>query len=326
MNAIWRNFDTINLREIFNLSQPMLHIIIILAIAFFALRFTAKAIRVIKSLLLGRIHNNSEELKRIETLSRAFRYVTSVAITLITGTLILSELGISIAPILAAAGVVGVAIGFGAQSLVKDFLSGFFLLLENQIRQGAVVEVAGKGALVEEITLRYVKLSDYDGNVHFISNGTITTVSNLSREYAFAVIDLQVAFNEDAETLTKLMQQVSRDMRTDDVFSLKILEDIEIAGIDAFTDNGYIIKCRFKVPALSQWDVKREFLRRIKLNFAVNHIGVAHPRMTVYPGMRKDGNAPTFNIATSRFKPDNEKPAEVAPAADMATTADARRQ
>ena len=154
--------------------RPTLHIVIILLLSWLAFKLSAKAIVLMRGFMLDRVDDKLEELKRIETMSRVFRYLTSVIITIVTGMLLLSELGISIAPILAGAGVVGIAIGFGAQSLVKDFFSGFFLLLENQIRQGDFIEVAGKSGEVQEITLRYVRLIDYQGNVHFIPNASST--------------------------------------------------------------------------------------------------------------------------------------------------------
>src|SRR5690606_2238405 len=120
----------------------------------------------------------------------------STVIVVVAATLVLNQLGVSIAPILGAAGVVGIAIGFGAQSLVKDVFTGFFLLIENQIRVGDVVEIAGKAGSVEEISLRRMKLRAYDGSVHYISNGLITTVTNMSTAFAVAVVDLAVAFRE----------------------------------------------------------------------------------------------------------------------------------
>ncbi len=125
--------------------------------------------------------DDREAVKRAETLGRVFRYLVAVVVSLMAGMLVLSEIGVSAAPILGAAGVVGLGVGFGAQSLVKDFFTGFFLLLQNQIRQGDVVKLGEHAGCVEEVTLRYVQLRDYDGNVHFVPNGTITTAVNMAR-------------------------------------------------------------------------------------------------------------------------------------------------
>jgi small conductance mechanosensitive channel len=180
------------------LARVLIHIGIILCVAWVMLWLSRKLIPLLRIQLQKHTHD-SEQVKRLETLGRVFRYTVAVIITLVTGMLVLSELGISIAPILASAGVVGLAIGFGAQSLVKDYFTGFFLLLEDQVHQGDVVEVAGLGGLVEEVTLRYIRLRDYEGSVHYIPNSAITTVTNRSQGFAYAVIDIGVAYRENVE-------------------------------------------------------------------------------------------------------------------------------
>ena len=152
---------------------------------------------------------------RIETLARVFRNSAAIVIVIVAGTLVLGELGISMAPILATAGVAGVAIGFGAQSLIKDYFTGFFLLLEDQVRQGDVVEVAGKAGVVEEMTLRYVRLRDGDGYVHFIPNGEIKVVSNRTRGFAHAAIDVGVDYGIDIDQALAVMREVGSALRAD---------------------------------------------------------------------------------------------------------------
>src|SRR5207237_8657624 len=159
-----------------------------------------------------------------------FRYTAVVLIVLIAGMLILGELGISIAPILATAGVAGLAIGFGAQSLVKDYFSGFFMLLEDQIRVGDIVEVAGKAGEVEEVTLRYVRLRDADGFVYFVPNGEIKMVVNRSRNFAYALIDAAIAGHHDVDPALDAMREVGVALRADPKFGPSILGDIEIWG------------------------------------------------------------------------------------------------
>ena len=163
-------------------------------------------------------------------------------------------------------------LGFGAQSLVKDYFIGFFLLAEDQLRQGDVVEIAGKGGLVEEISLRYVRLRDYDGNVHFVPNSAIGTVTNRSRDFAYAVIDAGVAYREDVDAVLEIMHQVGNTLRTDPVFGARILDSIEIMGVDSWADSAVILRCRLKVRPLEQWNVRREFLRRLKHAFDANRI------------------------------------------------------
>ncbi len=163
-----------------------------LALAWLAHRLVARLLRAFRSRIAPHI-TDAEDARRADTLARVSRHMATVVIVLIAGMLVLSELGISVAPILGAAGVVGLAFGFGAQSLVKDYVSGFFLLLENQVTKGDVVEIAGKSGEVEDVTLRYVQLRDYGGNVHFVPNGLITIVTNMSRGFAYAVIEVGVA-------------------------------------------------------------------------------------------------------------------------------------
>jgi small conductance mechanosensitive channel len=192
--------------------------------------------------------------------------------------------------------VAGVAIGFGAQSLVKDFFSGFFILFEDQIRTGDVVRVAGHSGLVEEITLRHLRLRDYDGNVHFVPNGMIDSVVNMSRGFANAVVDVGVAYREDTDEVFATMQRVAAQMRADPVFGPRILEDLEIAGVERWDDSAVVIRCRFKVVALEQWSVRREYLRRLKKAFDEQGIEIPYPHLTIYAGAGKDGSAPAFNL------------------------------
>jgi small conductance mechanosensitive channel len=198
--------------------------------------------------------------------------------------LTLDQLGFAIAPLLATAGVAGVAIGFGLQSLMKDYFAGVVLLIEDQIRKGDVIEAAGKAGLVEQMTLRYVRVRDYDGNVHFIPNGAITTVTNLSREYAYAVIDAGVAYRADIDRAFDVMRHVASEMRADDGYSWRIREDLEVAGVERWENSSVVLRARLKVVPLEQWNVKREFLRRLKYAFDAAGIEIPYPHLTVYSG------------------------------------------
>lgn len=275
------------------------HVLIILALSWLALRLSRKG--------LGRLHQHMqqdqgdlERAKRLKTLEQVFRYIVTVLITLIAIMLVLSEVGISIAPMLAAAGVLGIALGFGAQSLVKDYFTGLFLLLENQVRQGDVVEVAGKGGLVEEMTLRYIRLRDYEGSVHYIPNGTIDTVTNRSRSFAYAVINVDVAYREDIDDVYAVMNQVAVELRADAGFADKIEEDLDIAGVDQWGDSAVVIRCRFKVKPLEQWGVRRAYLYRLKKAFDAAGIEIPYPHLTVYAGQPKHGQAAPLPLALQR--------------------------
>jgi len=277
-------------------AAPVLHVLLILLLAWLALNVARRGLRKIRQVLEERSASPDDQ-KRIRTLARVFRYVANVAIGLVAGMLVLSELGISITPILATAGVAGIAIGFGAQSLVKDYFSGIFLLVEDQIRQGDVVAIADKAGLVEEITLRYVRLRDYEGNVHFVPNGAIGAVTNRSRDFAFAVIDAGVAYRENVDEALEVMRQVGEEMRADSSFGPRILEPIEIVGVENWADSAVILRCRLKVKPLEQWNVRREFLRRLKRAFDERGIEIPFPHLTLYAGQNKDGSAPPLRIA-----------------------------
>jgi small conductance mechanosensitive channel len=205
---------------------------------------------------------------------------------------------VSLAPILGAAGVVGIAVGFGAQSLVKDYFTGFVLLIENQIRVGDVVQVVDKSGLVEEVTLRYVRLRDYDGNVHFVPNGLISSVTNMSLEFAQSVVDVGIAYREDVDEAFGVMRAVADGMRADPALGAKMLDEMEVAGVERWGDSAVVLRCRFRVAPLEQWNVRREFLRRLKKAFDERGIEIPFPHVTVYAGVGKDGSAPPFRIRT----------------------------
>jgi small conductance mechanosensitive channel len=204
-----------------------------------------------------------DELRRIGTVGTAFRYFATVVVVLVAGMLVLGELGISIAPILATAGVAGVAIGFGAQSLIKDYFTGFFLLLEDQIREGDVVEIAGRAGEVEEVTLRYVRLRDGDGYVYFVPNGEIKMVVNRTRLFAYAMIDAQVASARDVDPAMDAMREVGKSMREDPKFAPVILDDIDVWGVERWEIWGLGVRGRIKTLPKDKDGVRREFLRRL---------------------------------------------------------------
>lgn len=256
-------------------------VLMILVLAFVAQRVVARLLRLFRVRVAARLSGKAD-IQRVETVTRVIRYVATAVITLIGGMLVLSELGISIAPILGAAGVVGLAIGFGAQSLVKDYFSGFFLLLENQIARGDVVRVADKSGLVEDITLRYVRLRDYNGDVHYVPNGLISTVTNLSREYSCAVMDIGVGYREDLGRVFAAILDTARALQEDPEFGERILEPLELAGVESLADSAIIVRCRFKVRTLEQWNVRREFLRRLKTAFDACGIEIPYPQMTIH--------------------------------------------
>jgi small conductance mechanosensitive channel len=287
--------DLANWRDWLPYLHSLLRVILILLFAWLLMKLARRLIATFRT-YMGSRTENPEELQRIATLARVFRYIATAAITLVAGMLALAELGISIAPILGAAGVVGLAVGFGAQSLIKDYFTGLFILLENQIRQGDVVEAGGKAGLVEEITLRYLRLRDFEGSVHYVPNGLITTVTNKSRGFAQSVIKVGIAYRESVDEAFAAMREVGESMRRSADYGEKILDDMEIIGVDAWADSAVILCCRFKVKPLEQWSVRREFLRRLKEKFVACGIEIPFPHLTLYAGESKQGEAPAFRV------------------------------
>jgi small conductance mechanosensitive channel len=258
-----------------------LRITAILAVAWLLHLVAGRLVRRVRMLAAARA-SGPENAKWIETVGRAVRYALSVVTLLVAGMLVLNELGVSIAPILGAAGVVGLAIGFGAQSLIKDYFTGFFLLVENQIRVGDVVEIAGKSGLVEEVSLRKVMLRDYDGSVHYVSNGLITTVTNRSTAFSFALIDVGIAYRSNIDQAIDVMRRVAGELRADAAFADRIIQDIEIAGVENLAESAIILRSRIRTQPLAQWDVRRAFLKRIKEAFEAEGIEIPFPNRTLH--------------------------------------------
>ncbi|MDE2219531.1 MAG: mechanosensitive ion channel family protein [Gammaproteobacteria bacterium] len=251
-----------------------------LVLAWLAQGLTGRLLRAFRSRIAPHI-TDAEDARRAETLARVSRHMARVIIWLVAGMLVLSELGISVTPILGAAGVVGLAVGFGAQSLVKDYVSGFFLLLENQITKGDVVEIAGKSGEVEDVTLRYVQLRDYGGNVHFVPNGMITTVTNMSRGFAYAVVEVGVAPGAMLERVYLALRTVAQGLRADPAFADAIDGALEISGVDRLDGTAVIVRSRLRVRPLEQWRVRWAFLQRLKEEFERHGVELPPPQLTV---------------------------------------------
>lgn len=256
--------------------------ILVICVALFVLRIAKTAIDRVGNRIRAR-SKTIEEQKRVETLSRVLKYIASVVVLLMGGLIALGTIGISIAPVLAAAGVVGLAVGFGAQSLVKDYFTGIVLLLENQIRAGDSIEVGGKSGTVENMTLRYVRLRDAEGNVHFIPNGQINSVTNSTMDFAYAVIDVGVAYKEDVNAVIQVMQTVGSALAEDEEWRNKITEPMSTFGVQQLADSAVIIRVRFKTVAGEQWAIRREYNKRIKAAFDNVGIEIPFPHVTMCP-------------------------------------------
>jgi len=230
-----------------------------------------------------------EYAKRITTLLTLLKTVLITitwAVVIIT---MLSHAGLDITPILASAGVLGLAVGFGAQNLVRDVISGFFHILENQVRVGDVVKINGVGGLVEEITYRIIVLRDMEQAVHIFPHGKVETLTNLTKDLSAMVLDVGVAYGEHPDRVTEALRDVAGAMSEDPTWTSRLLEPLEVLGLDAFADSAVVYKVRYKTLPIEQWNVKREFQRRIKIEFDRRGIEFPFPHRTLYIA---EGSAP----------------------------------
>ena len=234
----------------------------------------------------------SESGKRVETLLKLVRQGARLAVWITVLLVILKELGVEIGPILAGAGILGLAVGFGAQNLVKDIITGFFFILEKPIRIGDVAVINGTGGLVEEINFRTLVLRDVEGVRHIFPHGTVTTLSNRTRDWSGYVFDIGVAYKEDTDRVCEVLRGVFRELRQDSAFGPSILEEPEIFGVDRFADSAVVIKGRIKTKPSRQWMVGREFLRRTKLAFDREGIQIPVPHRTIV--MQAGGGLASF--------------------------------
>lgn len=218
---------------------------------------------------------------QLQTLGPLLRGATQVTILVVSTMMLLSELGVQIGPLLAGAGVVGIAVGFGAQTLVKDFLTGIFLIVEDIVSVGDIVRIGNSGGLVEKMTLRTIRLRDFDGTLHTFPYGEAQVVHNLTKTFSYCVFDLQISYGSSIDQALGLMRQVGDDLAADPEFREKILDPIEVVGVDNLADSGVMLKARMKTRPLEQWVVGREYNRRIKLAFDAAGVEIPFPHMKV---------------------------------------------
>jgi small conductance mechanosensitive channel len=281
-------------------------IVVILVLMFIGVRLAGVVAGRIFALTGRRRKMDEEYQKRADTLSAFIAYLISATVMIVAALMILAELDIKIGPVLAAAGVVGIAVGFGAQHLVQDVISGFFILLDDQMRVGDVVETAGKSGLVERLNLRVVVLRDLSGNVHYIRNGKIDIVTNMTKDYSRYVFDIRVAYRENVDEVIQVIKQVDEELRRDPAFGPDILEPIEILGLDQFAESSVIIKARTKTKPIKQWGVAREFNRRLKKTFDEKDIEIPFPHVTLCMGQDKTGEAAPLKVALDRETPSSD--------------------
>lgn len=285
MELLAQIFDETTWERIVFAALRILLILVLLWAALYAVNVLLRRLeqRLVR-LSTARRGRPDESKKRAETLARLLRQALVIALWLIAGLVVLREVGVQIAPILASVGIAGLAIGFGAQNLVRDIIAGFFIILENQVRVGDVAVVNGTGGLVEQINFRTMVLRDLAGTVHVFPNGGVTTLANLTQEWSAAVLDIGVAYKEDVDRVIDIMRRVGAEMRADEQYGPSIIEDLEIFGVDNFADSAVVIKCRLKTLPIRQWEVGREYRRRLKKAFDREGVEIPFPHRTLYVG------------------------------------------
>jgi small-conductance mechanosensitive channel len=261
--------DWLNPATLYPAAMGFIRAIAIILAAVIAKRFIVSLLPTINarviSLMRHRARGDTVELeKRATTITGILRGTITIVVWSVALIMALRELGFDIAPILAGAGVVGLAVGFGAQNLVRDMITGLFMLLENQIRLNDVVVINDTGGLVEQINLRTTVLRDFDGTVHIFPNGSIQKLSNKTHDYGYYVLDAAIAGHKDLEAVENLLQEIGDEMRRDSNYASSILEPIEVLGMESFGDGGVKIKARMKTVPMAQWRVGRELNRRIR--------------------------------------------------------------
>jgi small conductance mechanosensitive channel len=263
-----------------------MQILIVLTLSYLLLSSSGIVVSRLERYLGNARTTPSPELaKRARTLGDLLGNVFRAAVIAIAAITVLGDIGVDTKPILAGAGILGLAVGFGAQTLVKDIISGFFLILEDQLRVGDVAEINGTSGLVEAITLRTVVLRDTRGAMHVFPCGSVNTLANLTKDYAYAVLDVQVHQRHDTDEVITVLETVGHDLEHDSTFATSVLAPLEVSGIENLGDTGVTIRIRMKTPPQRQWDVARELRRRIKKAFESNDIEI--PYVPLVPAGKK---------------------------------------
>ncbi len=259
-------------------------IVLILILAFVAMAIVRALLTQVDKRLRSRAEaegeDNAEAARRANTLLGLVRQAVFIVLWVVVILMVLKEVGVEVGPLLASAGIIGLAVGFGAQNLVRDVISGFFVILENQIRVGDVAVINGTSGVVERINFRTTVLRDVSGTVHIFPNGTITTLSNMTRDWSGYVLNIGVAYKEDTDRVVEIMRQVGAEMRKDPVFGRSMIADIEIFGVDKLAESSVVIQGRIKTRPIKQWEVGREYLRRLKRRFDQEGIEIPFPHRT----------------------------------------------
>jgi moderate conductance mechanosensitive channel len=248
----------------------------------------------------------TRRVQRAKTMGDLLKSVVTGLLIAVFGTMALSELGVNIAPIIASAGIIGLALGFGAQSLVKDFLSGIFMIFEDQYGVGDVVDVGEASGTVEAVSLRVTRLRDLNGTVWYVPNGEILRVGNMSQNWSRAVVDVNVGYHEDLAQVERVLREVAHDLWEDDDYRGVIIEEPEVTGVEMFTADGVTLRVLIKTAPMEQWGVARTLRQRIKARLDHEGIEIALPQRVVWH--REEPTPDTAPDAATGPSPEEEEP------------------
>ena len=229
-----------------------------------------------------RFKDDFEFKKQLVTLKSIVKSIVDTIIAAFGVMYILNGLGVDIRPILTAAGVLGVAVGFGAKRFFEDIITGMSILLEGQVRVGDYIEISGHQGVVEKVDIKLIQLRDTQGRVHYIRNGMVDTVVNYTRDYSYYVFDIGVAYKENVDNVINILKEIDEDFRKNSKVKDYVLAPLEIFGLDSFDDSAVIIKARIRTSPIKQWEVGREFNKYIKAKFDEKGIEIPFPQRTVY--------------------------------------------
>ena len=268
--------------SLFEKVKKSVPVIIIGLIIFLSMRFVLRQIE--KILSRKQVLREDDFTLRVKTLNKLINWLGTLIIFIVVISLVLENFGFSIAPLIAGAGIIGLAFGFGGQYLIRDLINGLFILVEDQYRINDVIKIGDLGGLVENINLRITTLRDLEGRVIMIPNGEIKTVINYTKGYAQALFDIGVAYKENVDNVIQVIHDIGKEMRQDSYFGRLILDNLEMFGVDDFADSAVVIKFRIKTLPIKQWEVMREFRRRLKNRFDELGIEIPFPHRTLYWG------------------------------------------
>lgn len=283
----------------------LIRIVGIMAGAYIIIKIVSLAVAQMERLVEDNDPTLSEAEKRARTLGKIIKNAAAIMVVGVSVMMILSEFGMNIAPIITGVGFVGLAVGFGAQNLVRDVISGFFLILEDQIRVGDVARINGIGGTVESIRLRTTVLRDFEGIVHIFPNGEIKQVANLTKEFSYYVINLGIAYKENVDEVMGVLKQIGAELKADPAFAPAILAPLEIMGIDDFAASQIVIKMRIKTLPPQQWAVGRELRRRIKNTFDDKGIELPFSQMSIH--FAETDKAIDFTLRSAAVKSGEKK-------------------